>query len=60
MQPLLGDRRLKYVGGISRTRREKGEVVSTRITDYTMCIHTAIGHARPTMQVLIAEFYETD
>lgn len=47
--------------GIGRTRHgDKGAISNIHLNPYTMCIHTLCGGGWPTMQVLVAEFYEDE
>jgi len=45
--------------GLSRSRDEKGVVVSRPINPYVNCIHTCVGGGRENMWVLVMEVYET-
>lgn len=46
--------------GLSRSRDEKGVVVSRPLNPYVNCIHTCVGGGRENMWVLVLEVYEDD
>ena len=52
------NRRLLF--GLSRTRNKAGWIEHFNLRDVTNTIHAQVGAARLNMEVLIAEFYESD
>lgn len=46
--------------GLSRTRDREGWIEHFNLRDVTNTIHAQVGAARLNMEVLIAEFYESD
>lgn len=54
----VSNRRLLF--GLSRTRNNAGWIEHFNLRDVTNTIHAQVGAARLNMEVLIAEFYESD
>lgn len=54
----VSNRRLLF--GLSRTRDDAGWIEHFNLRDVTNTIHAQVGAARLNMEVLIAEFYESD
>lgn len=50
----------KQVFGLSRTRDKAGWIEHFNLRDVTNTIHAQVGAVRLNMEVLIAEFYESD
>lgn len=53
-------RQKKQVFGLSRTRDRAGWIEHFNLRDVTNTIHAQVGAVRLNMEVLIAEFYESD
>ena len=53
-------RQKKQVFGLSRTRDRAGRIEHFNLRDVTNTIHAQVGAVRLNMEVLIAEFYESD
>lgn len=54
----VSNRRLLF--GLSRTRDRAGWIEHFNLRDVTNTIHAQVGAVRLNMEVLIAEFYESD
>ena len=54
----VSNRRLLF--GLSRTRDNAGQIEHFNLRDVSNTIHAQVGAARLNMEVLIAEFYESD
>lgn len=49
---------VKEIYGLSRSRDEKGKVVSRSVNDYINCIHASVAGGYENMWVLVLEVYE--
>ncbi len=48
----------KEIYGLSRSRDEKGKVVSRSVNDYINCIHASVAGGYENMWVLVLEVYD--